>query len=90
MRIFDEFCMPRWIVNHFPLGQEDQAASEIVVPTGIFTILGILVVCCKFYRTEWRYLALLVSFVVIVLVVGFIYWILVQTDLLKKKRNNNH
>jgi Flp pilus assembly protein TadB len=90
MRIFEEFCMPKWMMNHFPPGQEDQASSEIIVPTGIFTILGVLVVCCNFYGTEWRNLALLVSCVIIILVAGFIYWVLAQTDLLKKKRNNKH
>jgi uncharacterized membrane protein len=90
MKIFNEFCMPKWMMKHFLAGQEDQASSEIIVPTGIFTLLGILVVCCKFYGTEWRILALVVSLVVIILVVGFIYWILVQTELLKKKRNNIH
>lgn len=90
MRIFDEFCMPNWMMKHFPIGAEDQASSEIIVPTGIFTILGILVLCCKFYGSEWRNLVLVVSLVVIILVVGFIYWILAQTELLKKKRNNNH
>ena len=90
MNIFGEFCMPKWMMKHFPIGAEDQASSEIIVPTGIFTILGILVLCCKFYGSEWRNLVLVVSLVVIILVVGFIYWILAQTELLKKKRNNNH
>ena len=89
MRIFDEFCMPKWMINHFPPGQEDQASSEIIVPTGIFTILGVLVICCKFYGSEWGGLALIISLVVIIFVGGFIYWILAQTELLKKKRNNN-
>ena len=80
--------MPRWMMKHFPVGQEDQASSEIIVPTGIFTGLGVLVLCCKFYGTEWINLALLLSCLVIILVAGFIYWVLVQTDLLKKKRNN--
>ena len=90
MRIFDELCMPKWMMKHFPIGQEDQASSEIIVPTGIFTILGILVICCKFHGSEWKYLSLIISLVVIIFVAGFIYWVLVQTDLLKKKRNNAH
>jgi len=90
MKIFNEFCMPKWMLKHFPPGQEDQAASEVIVPTGIFTILGILVICCKFYGSEWRNLALGISLVAFILVVGFIYWILAQTEQLKKKRNNKH
>ena len=90
MRIFKELSMPDWMMRHFSPGQEDQKASEIIVPTGIYTILWVLVACCGFYGTEWRYLALLVSFVVIVLAAGFIYWVLAQTDLLKKRRNDTH
>jgi uncharacterized membrane protein (DUF373 family) len=90
MRIFEEFCMPKWIAKRFPAGQEDQAASEVIVPTGIFTILGILVICCKFYGSEWEILAIVFSLAVVIIVVGFIYWILAQTELLKKERNNSH
>lgn len=90
MRIFEEFCMPKWIAKHFPVGQEDQAVSEVIVPIGIFTICGIVVLCCKFYGSKWITLALLISCVVVILAMGFIYWILVQTELLKKRRNKSH
>ena len=90
MRIFKEFCMPKWLIKHFPVGQEDQSSSEIIVPTGIFTIGGVVVACCKFYGSELRNLILLISCVVVIIVIGFIYWILVQTELLKRKRNNSN
>jgi len=89
MKIFKKFCMPNWLIKNFPVGEEDQTLSEIIVPTGIFTMIGIMVLCFKFFGTEWRNLTLLISCVVIILVAIFIYWISTQTELLKKMRDKN-
>ena len=78
--------IPQWIAKRLPIGQEDEAISAVVVPIFMFLIMGISNSWFNWFNSKWVILWILGSILIIGVTLCIMSWIINQTVLLQKSR----
>jgi hypothetical protein len=85
MRRVEKLKLPKWLVSRLPFGEEDETISSIVVPAGLFFLMGIGFLWYE-VSGSWDLGAGLLAIALVCIAFMFFRWLLAQVDLLKFSR----
>ena len=86
MKRIEKTKLPKWIVSKLPFGSEDEVISSVLVPMVLFSLMGIGVLWHEFYDPDLVFVEVLLTIVLIAAIVGFLWRVIAQVDLLKNSR----
>ena len=86
MKRIQKLRLPMWIVRKLPFGYEEEELSAVIVPAFIFLVMGVATACYNWFTLKWVVLWILGILFVFCAALGVICWIVIQTTLLEKIR----